>query len=423
MNLLYLCQVWPEFHSSAASSRTLQILQLFKEKGWNVWVLSDAMPNPAKCHLENLGYTCFRTRQNTDDLHQLLSNELSNAIETKNNVVFFDRFSTEEKFSFIVKKILPNALHVLDTIDLHFLRGARQNFVGKLPAQSFFDGTLSLTDLKTYGSQWWCREIASILRSDLSIMVSQVELDLLIDPFGIASSQLHLCQLFYDPQNSPSPKKFQTCEGFVSLGSFLHPPNGDAVTQLKLHLWPQIRHRLPQATLHVYGAHCAPKWKAWHNPKEGFLVHGHEENLSEVFLEKKVNLAPLRFGAGIKGKITDALFFGTPTVTTPVGQEGIGAPTSFPGLVATHWEEFVQGAVQLHTNQHIWEREQEKSLKFVREKFNRKVTLENLYKKIIISLQNLQDFRNDHPLQEVIWHQNLRATEYFSRWIQQKNST
>lgn len=111
---------------------------------------------------------------------------------------------------------------------------------------------------------------------------------------------------------------------------------------MKHSLWPLIRRQLPGAQLHIYGAYTPPKATALHNPAQGFHVMNWAEDALQVMTAARICLAPLRFGAGIKGKLADAMVAcGTPNITTPVGAEAMGdehhgpaqsprAPTPWP---------------------------------------------------------------------------------------------
>src|SRR5699024_1610660 len=98
---------------------------------------------------------------------------------------------------------------------------------------------------------------------------------------------------------------FEDRNHFVTIGNFRHPPNWDAVLYLKNEIWPNIRRKLPKAELHVYGAYPSEKVNALHQPAEGFKIMGRAQSAEAVVRKAKVSLAPLRFGAGLKGKLVE----------------------------------------------------------------------------------------------------------------------
>ncbi len=108
-----------------------------------------------------------------------------------------------------------------------------------------------------------------------------------------------------------------------SSGTFCIEPNWNCVQVLKTEIWPELRKRLPDAKLLIYGAYPSQKVLQLHNPKEHFYIKGRAEIAEEVLEKAKILLAPIRFGAGIKGKLLEAMVYGTPSVTTSIGAEAM----------------------------------------------------------------------------------------------------
>ncbi len=184
--------------------------------------------------------------------------------------------SIEEQFGWRVAENCPNALRLLDTEDLHCLRLARQKaFKENRP---FSTDDLLEEDVAK-------REIASILRCDVSLMISEYEMELLQTVFKIDSKILYYLPLLLEPiedsmiQKSPS---FEERNYFVFIGNFLHEPNWNAVQYLKETIWPLIRKQLPEAVLHIYGAYPSQKVLQLHQPKQGFYIMGRADDAQEV---------------------------------------------------------------------------------------------------------------------------------------------
>ena len=118
---------------------------------------------------------------------------------------------------------------------------------------------------------------------------------------------------------------YEEREHFVFVGNFFHQPNVDAVLQLKK-LWKFIRKQLPKAEVHVYGAYVSQQIHQLHKPEEGFIIKGFAEDALEVVKKARVVLAPIRFGAGIKGKLTEAMLCGRrPIALLAPGAAGWGS--------------------------------------------------------------------------------------------------
>jgi hypothetical protein len=136
--------------------------------------------------------------------------------------------------------------------------------------------------------------------------------------------------------------------------------------------------------------------------------------------EARVCLAPLRFGAGLKGKLIDAMTAGTPNVTTWIGAEGLTSSFSWPGFVANHPRHFIDAAVTLYTSQPIWQRSHTQGFSLINEKFARTEHAKRLQSRIIELIANLSCHRESLGTQKMLHHHLHKSTTYMSRWIEAK---
>jgi glycosyltransferase involved in cell wall biosynthesis len=318
----------------------------------------------------------------------------------------------EEQFGWRVAQHCPNALRLLDTEDLHSLRHARH---------TAHKAGRSVTDNDLF-SDYALREIASIYRCDLALIISDHELALLGDHFGVPEQLLFHCPFMLDPAtfelSSPS---FTQRNGFISIGNFRHAPNWDAVLWLKQEIWPLIRAQLPHALLNIYGAYPPPKATALHNPQQGFLVKGWAEDAEQVIKENRLLLAPLRFGAGIKGKLTDAMRCGTPSITTAIGVEGIADETCWPGAVANSAKAFADSAVALYQDQQRWQSCQEQGKRLLKQRFDGEEIGERLMQRVTQLQATLTQHRLKNFTGAMLQHHHHKSTQYMSQWIEAKN--
>lgn len=333
------------------------------------------------------------------------------------DIVFFDRFMIEEQFGWRVRAHCPQALRVLDTCDLHSLRRLRQ---GKLRKGEDVH-CLSDADLQTDDA---LREIAAILRSDLSLIISDAELDLLNHRYGIPEESLELCRFFY-PEPLPS-KNFHQRKHFAVIGNFNHAPNVDSIRVLHEGLWEKIRHRLHQqgvwdVELHVYGAYPTDAMLKLDNSSNGFRVLGKVEDAQTMFADYRVNLAPLRFGAGLKGKISDGWAAGTPCVATSIAAEGMHTSMACGGFVEDDHEKFADQAALLYSNAAIWQKASEQGKAILNEQFSLAKNSRDFLHAIDRAVSLKEDRRQRNHIGAMLWHQHNRSTEYFSRWIEMKN--
>ena len=281
------------------------------------------------------------------------------------------------------------------------------------------------------------RELASVHRSDLVLVCSPVEMKML-EEWGVAKSKLILASFFCEEEDCSNWKMkssptYKDRQDFVTVGGFKHPPNVDSV---KVHseIWPRIRTLLPDARMHIYGAYPTPQILSPNDEKSGFIVHGPVDDLDEKLSQARVLLAPLRYGAGIKGKIVDAWRNGCPVVTSPIGAEGCTAMTNINqytsdtverlgGIVVSDTEQFVDAAVKVYQQPDLWASCQEEGFHLLGTLFNGRDSLPVVEHAIHNAMENLQQRRQQDVFGSLLWHQSTRSTEYFSKWIELKEST
>lgn len=403
--VLVIAYVWPEPNSSAAGYQMLSTLRVYRQQGWQVELATPAQRTDHMADLSAEGITSRQIALNNDSFDAYIQGY-------QPDIVHFDRFMMEEQFGWRVDTHCPDALKILDTVDLQFLRGARHE-------AHKANRDVTQHDLSSNLAK---REIAAILRCDLALIISSYEVGLLKTRFNISEQLLHYLPFMVDINALPNKTLgFEARQHFMTIGNFRHAPNWDAVLYLQS-IWPLIRKKLPAAELHIYGAYPPPKAMALHNPKTGFLMKGWAENAYAVMESARVCLAPLRFGAGLKGKLLDAMIMQTPSVTTPIGAEGMLAPeTAWPGAVADNVEDFVRAAVKLYRDQQIWQRAQALAVTQLQEQFNGKDTGKKLIEKIDLVQQNLAQHRLNNFTGAMLKHHTMTSTKYMSQWIMAKN--
>lgn len=421
LNVVVIGYVWPEPNSSAAGQNMLSIIERCLAANFNVTFLTAATDSEHKADLEATGVSVKPIALNCSSFNTLLAQILP-------DVVIFDRYMTEEQFSWRVKEVCPNAIRILNTEDLHSLRQARHDAVKQ-------HGDARLAQLNSELAQ---REVAAILRSDLTLVISKHEMALLTEHYGVPAPQLQYHPLAVGKSINPAPS-FEERSHFVHIGNFRHAPNWDAVLQLKQHLWPSIKKALPHAELHIYGAYPPKKATQLHNEKQGFLVKGWAKDVETVMANAKVLIAPLRFGAGIKGKLLDAMRCATPSITTWIGAEGIisndqvldtdesADARPWPGaLCSTRISElnavqdYVDKAIALYNDENNWNLASEMS-KSVLSSFENNQPDVPFIERMCDLQQTLDKHRSSLFMQSLLWHQTLTASKYMSQWIEAKN--
>ena len=405
--LLIIGFVWPEPNSSAAGCRMLQLIDFFLEWDYRIIFASTAQENEYNFDLSVMNIEKINIQLNSDTFDETI-------LSLNPSVVLFDRFTTEEQFGWRVSKNCPDALRILDTEDLHSLRTVRGLKVKQnLPFE--------LKDLLS--EDLTKREIASILRSDLTLMVAEFEMDLLKNVFKIDSSLLfYLPIVFSDEEiNYSSSILFEERSDFMFIGNFWHEPNWDAVLYLKKEIWPLIRKELPKAKLKIYGAYPSQKVFDLQNKKENFYVLGRANDAQKVIEEARILLAPLRFGAGIKGKLLEAMRYGTPSVTTEIGAESINSNLDWNGFITNNPFEFTSKAVRLYQDEALWNKALENGRVVLQERFRKDNFAEAFKNAIKYLLIKMLLHRENNFMGALLLHHSMKSTEYMSKWIQEKN--
>ena len=396
--------VWPEPKSSAAGTRMLQLLQFLKSNDYEVTFCSAAMRSDYSLDFDDLNIATQQIELNSSSFDDFI--KLQNP-----DIVIFDRFMIEEQYGWRVAENCPDALRILDTEDLHCLRLARQ-VAYKKGAEFQLDDLLLQEVAK--------REMASILRCDLSLIISEFEMQVLRNVFNISEKLLHYIPIFAE-KSSEAILSFEERKDFLFIGNYLHEPNKQAALLLKKEIWPLIKKQLPEAKIHIYGAYATQEVLQLNNVKEGFLVKGRAEDANEVMVNSRVLLAPMPFGAGLKGKLLEAMQNGTPSITTNIGAEGISNNTNWNGFVTDDCNEFAKVAVRLYSNQEKWNTAQEKGFEILTTRFDKALFEDELQNRIVELQENLKEHRKQNFLGALLQHHTLTSSKYLSKWIEAKN--
>ncbi len=399
--------VWPEPNSSAAGGRMVQLISIFKAQGFEVTFASPAMDSDYMVDLESLGVSKKSIALNCSSFDVFVK-------ELNPTIVLFDRFMMEEQFGWRVAENCPDALRLLDTEDLHCLRLARQKAFKE--NRHFSTDDLLIEEVAK-------REIASILRCDISLMIAEYEMELLQTIFKINPDLLYYLPLLLEPIEDLTIQKlppFEERNNFVFIGNFLHEPNWNAVQYLKETIWPLIRKQMPEAVLEIYGAYPSQKVLQLQQPKQGFHIMGRADDAQEVVKNARVVLAPLRFGAGIKGKLVEAMQCGTPSVTTAIGAESMCGDLPWNGFIADDCQVFADKAVELYQDKTIWLKAQEYGFEIIEKRYLKSVFTDDFVKYILKVQSDLKQHRLHNFMGTLLQHHTLTSTKYMSRWIEEK---
>ncbi|MBF0471857.1 MAG: glycosyltransferase [Gammaproteobacteria bacterium] len=403
MRAVIIGKQWPEPTATAAGSRTLQLIQLLQQEGWEIHFGSAAEEGEQTLNLRQLEIHCHPIRLNHHSFDHWLK-----ALNPE--LVIFDRFMTEEQFSWRVQRHCPDAIRLLDTQDFHALRQGRGRALqlGEpfVPQHHMAGETL-------------LRELASLYRCDLSLLISPFEMELLQQQWRLPEQLIHYTP-FLAPKQRESTPPFQQRQHCLFIGGFRHPPNVDAVRWLYAKIWPRVRQHHPQLECHIYGPYPPAAIRQLHQPAVGFLLKGRAEAVGATMEQYRLNLAPLRFGAGQKGKIIDGWVYQTPTITTPIGAEGMGCPPYRALEIAEDEASFAAAIHHLYSHQKPWDQLNQEAKDTLNHCFNPADHGQRLLQKIAQLREDLHHHRQSNIVGQILWREQFRATEFMGRWIELK---
>lgn len=393
MKAVIFVYVWPEPRSSAAGVRTVQLCGDLRALGYVVTALSPCRPNEASAELEASGIRALSCPANDSSIDAWLK-------ALAPDLVIYDRFVMEEHFGWKARAVWPEALHIVDTQDIHSVRRAREKLLkeGKNPED--LSGADFSPDLE--------REMSSLHRADACLVVSPWEKEWL-EAQGYPAERVFWLPFAAAKEDDIAP--FAARSGFAFLGNFRHAPNVDAVNYLAKELWPKLRQEVPEAKLYFYGAYPSASASQMHG-KNGIEVPGQVRFHRAALQKHRILLAPLRFGAGIKGKILEAWATGMPVVGSKVAMEGLG--------YAAHEEDFLAEALRLYRDESAWGEAQAAGFRALAP-FEPGRLKEQLSEFLQVAAAQKKTWRA-HLTGRMLRHHLHNSTKYFSRWIEAKNS-
>ena len=388
IKLLCIGHRYPEPETTAAGRHLIDYLLFLKSANFNVHFASTSKKTPYSFDLNAHQIQTTAIQLNCSSFQDFIG-------ELNPEVVVFDRINSFEQFAWQCKEVLPNVLLVLNTEDLHFLRFARQKQT-PYKAQALFH-----------------RELKAILSADLSLIISTSEIEILTKDLNVSAEQLAYIPFLKQTDFSNS-LGFEQRAHLIFVGNGQHKPNSDAVAYLKDELWPILKEKLPETELHVYGRDY-PKTLLMHMP-ERMHYKGWTKDIYKTMSSYKLNLAPLRFGAGLKGKVMTGLETRTATIGSEIAFEGF--PKELQEQAYTNQDQFISKIAELYSNAAL-------NAGYVKIQNNCLSSFSsNWYKEHVKQLHYLITFkeahRTKHVLIDLLWENQLNKDKYFSKYIQYK---
>lgn len=334
-HVLVIDALTPEPDKDSGSLRMVNLIRLLQTEGNHVVFM------PANS-MHAGGYTLDLQRSGVEAWHAPHLTSIPAWLREHGprfDVVLLSRHYVAAEFLPLVRRFAPRARVVFDTVDLHFLREMRG-------AELSGDASLRRAAERTRD-----RELALIQQADTALVVSPLERDMLATL--LPDARVEVLSNLHEVATTGLP--FEERHDLVFVGGFRHPPNVDAVRWFGSEVFPLIRARQPGIRFHCIGM-APPAEVLALQSQPGIVVHGHVADLDPYMDGARIALAPLRFGAGVKGKVNLSMAHGQPVVATTCAVEGMHLSDGHDVLVADDAAAFAEAVLRLYGDAALWQR-------------------------------------------------------------------
>ena len=330
--ILFVDHYVPTFDKDAGSKTTFQYIKMFIERGYVVKFLPDnfAKSEPYTSILEQMGVEVLYGNEMRTNIFEWIENNQANI-----DIAYLNRPHIATKYIDFIKE--KNDIKVIYYgHDLHFLRERREyELTGDV-------------ERKNASAYWKSMELDLMRKASISYYPSNLEVDYIHTfdkKINAKAITAYVFEKFGNIDYNPDIR-----EGVLFVGGFSHPPNADALKYFLDNMWDEIYAQI-KAPFYIVGSNATDEIKALHNESKGIIFKGFvsEEELKELYEKVRLVVVPLRYGAGVKGKVIEALYYNDPVITTSVGAEGIDNSYN-QMLVADEPGDFVEKCVNLYND-------------------------------------------------------------------------
>ncbi len=348
----------PRPDESAGGYASFQEIRLFQSLGYKVTFVPIALTHAGR-------YTEQLQRAAVEVVHAPFFSNVEQFIARRGgefDLAYITRYQAAARVADPFRAAAPSARLLCNVADLHFLRALRKTLLDPAEAQDL----ASVAELREV-------ELAALAKVDLALSYSPVEESVL------ASHLLGVTKVASLPwvlEPAPRAAPLGPREGIAFLGGFAHSPNIAAVEFFVSQVMPLLRRRLPGAPFCIYGSNIAPHLLQLGG--EDVVFRGFVQDVEEVFDRCRVFVAPLTYGAGVKGKVLDCLAAGVPAVLSPAAAEGLPIRDGVEALIARTPQEWVEAVAALHEDDALWTRISRGALELAGARFSFKAGREKL---------------------------------------------
>jgi glycosyltransferase involved in cell wall biosynthesis len=355
-NILVVDHHVPMPDKDSGSVRMFQILKLLHQLGHRITFIPDnlAYEPPYICELQRRGIEVVYHPYVKRVREYLLAHGPGF------DVALLSRCDFARKYIADVRLHAPQSRIIFDTVDLHYLREDSEARLTRDP------------EMRRKAEEKQRLEHELIDQADETWVVSPVEQQLLQKRWPDKSIQL--VSNIVDVPGSRTP--FALRRDYLFIGGFQHTPNTDAILFFVQKIYPLVSDHLHDAKFYIIGGHPPPEIVAL--ATERIVVAGLQKDVRPFFESIRLSVAPLRFGAGVKGKINQSMAFGVPVVATSVAVEGMDLIDREDVLVADKPEDIAQALIELYESEELWNRISENGVRKTRALYSTDVARKKL---------------------------------------------
>ena len=355
-NILVIDHHLPMPDRDSGSLRMFQILKILHRLGHRVTFLPDNLADMPP-------YTCELQKRGIQVVHYPYVKRVRDYLISHGaifDVVVLSRCDFARKHVADVRMHAPQSRIIFDTVDLHYLREQREAQLTQDP------------DVRRKAQERQLLEDDLIKEADETWVVSPIEQQMLQENWPNKSIQL--VSNIVDVTGPVLP--FALRRDWLFIGGFQHKPNVDAVLFFVKEIYPLVRDRLPDTKFYIIGDKAPPEIVALASDR--IIMAGLQRNVRSFFDSVRLSVAPLRFGAGIKGKINQSMAFGVPVVATSIAVEGMNLADHEQVLVADEPEDFARALIELYESEDLWKRLSQNGIRKTQELYSTDVAREKL---------------------------------------------
>jgi GT2 family glycosyltransferase len=331
--IVVLEEFFPRFDKDSGSYRLFHLLKLFQQQQLQLVYIPKAgqIEQPYYDILRNMGIQVVVNSLGYFNFRSDIKKASANA-----NFVWACRPKVNLYFRFIKRKC-PKVRWIYDTVDLHFVRLAREAELNNSSSKRRRAAKYKRIELEL--AKW----------ANTTVCITETE-EQVLHSLGIKNTVV--IPNIHEIPKSPKVKSFAERKDLLFVGSYDHTPNVDAACWLCAEIMPLVWKEFPEIKVHLVGTN--PRQEILNLASNRVMVHGYVQSLDDIFNDIRVFVAPLRFGAGMKGKIGQAMSYGLPTVTTTVGAEGMGITHQQEVLIADDKDAIAQQILAAYQDEQLW---------------------------------------------------------------------